>query len=249
MPFLSETSDDLPPIRLRQAAPKWFQILTPFRYRDPTNGTVYVVPAHDENAALEKGNRTDLASVPPPLWGFFASYGHQTRPALLHDRLCEEAELVGERKDALAFRTEADRVFRVALAEEGVPGLRCWMFWTAVTLGTYAAYAKGRLALLLGHVFAALGCFYAAAFRLDARDALLVAALPALASALWGRTWQAPLVGSYAAPLALAVVVVQYAVLVVVWVPSLVAWVVRFLRSGRDRSRWPLPRPVPYQRF
>jgi hypothetical protein len=89
-----------------------------------TAAVQYFIPA---------GMRTDLASVPPFLWGVIASYGRQTLPALLHDMLNFAAAQPGQ---PIAYRhracREADRLFRTTLAASGSGVLRRWLMWSAV---------------------------------------------------------------------------------------------------------------------
>jgi Protein of unknown function (DUF1353) len=148
-------------------APRW-QLMSPFGYQ-ARNGKYYGVPAHTGSVAYVE-NSTDLASVPPALWGVLAPYGQQLRPALLHDRRCVLAEQAGRSNNhavrdlAPEIRKEADYLFREALAAEGVGLCRCWLFWAGVSFGRFLNYARIRacllallvlgMALLVGHTVA-----------------------------------------------------------------------------------------------
>jgi hypothetical protein len=104
-------------IYLEQVDRKRFKLLEGFRYRDPGGEIHHVTP-------LGVG-RTDLASVPSILWWFVASYGRQTRAALVHDQLVDHIE-----------RHDADWVFRKALGDSGIGWARRWLAWCAVSFET-----------------------------------------------------------------------------------------------------------------
>jgi hypothetical protein len=96
-----------------------------FFYRRPGSSQWYQINAHDLTAdPTIANNSTDLASVPVLFWWLIASYGHQTRAALIHDQLYDDPD--PERVD------EANLVFRDALAESDVPLLRRWIMWAGV---------------------------------------------------------------------------------------------------------------------
>src|SRR5262249_8024803 len=69
-------------------------------------------------------------------------YGRYTRPAILHDYLCDLA------RTGAIDRADADGIFRRAMRELGVPFLKRWLMWTAVRAGGVkefgAAPALGR---------------------------------------------------------------------------------------------------------
>jgi MFS family permease len=136
-------------------APRW-QLLSPFGYLASGN-RYFGVPAHTGNVA-DVENSTDLASVPPALWGLLAPYGPQLRPALLHDRRCVLADQAGRstnpavRELAREIRKEGDYLFRESLAAESVGLWRCWLFWTGVSFGRLLKYSRvlaGLLAILV----------------------------------------------------------------------------------------------------
>jgi hypothetical protein len=82
---------------------------------------------------------------------------------LLHDRLCEKARRTakaGNRSAAFAKRREADRVFRVALREEGVPRLRARIMWAGVSFGRYMDFARLRFVLLILQLAVGVGLIY-----------------------------------------------------------------------------------------
>jgi hypothetical protein len=90
------------------------------------------------------GGKTDLASVPWPLWWLIASYGSHTRAALLHDALYVDTP------NPPVARKTADRLLLSALREPGEKtGIyRHWLMWAAVS-------AFGTMGRLLGGVFSA----------------------------------------------------------------------------------------------
>jgi len=130
---------------LRQVAPSRFQLLHGFTYDREGTNEHYPLPPHDPYAdPTVSGNWTDLASVPPILTWFIGTYGLHTRAALLHDHYVDVEP--GDREK----RKLADTVFRDALRESGVPWLRRWLMWTAVSL--YTSVGKVGLFVLLAHL-------------------------------------------------------------------------------------------------
>jgi hypothetical protein len=101
-------------------------------------------------ASPERPFETDLASVPRFLTWLFPRYGKYTKAAVLHDYLCqtigrETIEVFPTPEDpgapellALRDRSDADEVFRLVMAELGVPWLRRWLMWAAVSWATLA---------------------------------------------------------------------------------------------------------------
>ncbi len=104
-------------VQLEQVDRKRFLLLRGFAYTDPDKERHVITP--------EGVGRTDLASVPSILWWFVASYGRQTRAALVHDQLVDAIE-----------RHDADWVFRKALGDSGIGFARRWLAWTAVSFET-----------------------------------------------------------------------------------------------------------------
>ena len=105
------------PVELEQVDRKRFLLMRGFSYTDPDGERHRVTP--------EGVGKTDLASVPSILWWFVASYGRQTRAALVHDELIDQIE-----------RHDADWVFRRALADSGIGWARRWLAWSAVSFET-----------------------------------------------------------------------------------------------------------------
>jgi len=136
-----------------------FKLLTPFRYISP-DGKEYRVPRHSDSG----NDTTDLASVPPLLWGLLPSYGRQLRAALLHDHLCDTAKNYSERRTA-------DQMFFLAMRDKGdetltdlqnrVPWFRSRVFWAGVCFGRYWRYRRFRAALMTLHLVAGVVAVYA----------------------------------------------------------------------------------------
>ncbi len=141
MPFLDENGGPLRVIQLTQAPADghYFQLRRPIGFREEAGQEVLWAPAHTPTDDPVAGNRTDLASVPWPLWGFIASYGRQSAPAILHDHQRTETTRMRQanlmsRADALAQAAEDDRIFRVGLRQQKVPLLRAWLMWAFVSV-------------------------------------------------------------------------------------------------------------------
>lgn len=224
MPFFESESDRDPKVELRQVGPNAFQLLKGFRYREPgVDEPTYTVAAHDLFRGPERGNATDLASVPPYLWWFVASHGRHTRPAIMHDQL-----IYGD------DRTEADRLFRVSLDEVGVSFLRRWLMWAAVSLATMWEQSKPRLIGFVTHLIAFFGGLAWAWF--GGFSWSMVAAI-GLGGLLWGlRIW----------PLSVVGVLVVGPATVLVWITIAVVWLVDALAfaCGKALDTNPAP-PTP----
>lgn len=120
-----QPSDPPPDIILRGAGPETFQLVRGFGYRHRSDEPIQVT-RHDLDVSYDgPNNSTDFASVPSLFWWLIASYGHHTRAALIHDQLWEDKP----------NRTQANLIFRDALAESGVPFLRRWIMWSGVDAG------------------------------------------------------------------------------------------------------------------
>jgi Protein of unknown function (DUF1353) len=132
VPFYELDGDTPARVVLEQIGPKTFRILEPFRYVDASTGEQFVVP--DPRWG---DHPSDLASVPAVLQWVVPRYGQHTLPALLHDQLVTN--------DLVDARERADRIFRDAMGEQGVPIVRRWLMWAAVSLGTIVTEARWRL--------------------------------------------------------------------------------------------------------
>jgi hypothetical protein len=82
---------------------------------------------------------TDLASIPPFLWGLIPSYGRHTMPAILHDVRCDAAHAAaagpGGRPHSAYLRRKADQQFRHTLKTHASQGLVTrFVIWSAVRM-------------------------------------------------------------------------------------------------------------------
>lgn len=178
---------------------------------------------------------TDLATVPPWLWGLLASYGRQTLPALLHDSLCDAAAADPDPGKRYELRRKADDLFRTALLDEGVSSFRAATFWAGVVLGRFLTYRRALAALLIGTVLVSTAAFYAGiGFAIagsgDARWLGMTCAAPLLLAAPWfrDRVHAVVLVGTWVGLPVLVLLIVD--VVVQVWT-SVIPWLVQWLLS------------------
>lgn len=209
-----------------------------------------VAPAH------EPGRSTDLASVPKWLWGVIASFGQHTMAALLHDHLCDEARSAGA-PASKHLRREADRVFRIAMADLGVPGPRRWLMWAAVRLfgeaGQPGVLAKAPAALVLAltvAVWTTIVMLAVGATDVGVRvilAALVAAVIAALTTALGRRNdlGAAILVGAAGGLLVAPALAVSFVTVLLLDAPALLAWAIRWLASRAPGSRVRDPGPPP----
>ncbi|MCK8674522.1 DUF1353 domain-containing protein [Rhodococcus sp. HM1] len=124
-----------------------FQVLDTFRYTPAVDEDDWQdAPAVENGEQLEvrAQSTSDLASIPPCLWGLIASYGGHTMPALLHDTQCAAARDVGK-TDAMrarAMRRRADARFRSTLRHESDAGVVTqWIMWSTVRVFASPPYA------------------------------------------------------------------------------------------------------------
>jgi hypothetical protein len=93
---------------------------------------------------------TDLASVPRSLTWLFPRYGKYTKAAVVHDYLCQNFKKQPDSPTEqsllpLRDRSDADELFRSVMAELGVPWLRRWLMWAAVSWATlFTSLVPGR---------------------------------------------------------------------------------------------------------
>lgn len=181
MPFRTDDGRDLEEVLLAQrpADGYRFQLREGFHYEDPVSGRRYEVRA---------GRTSDLASVPPWLWSFIASYGRQSAPALLHDDRSDVADALGDRRAALALRREDDRVFRTALREQRVPLLRAWLMWAWVSADREREFGGVAGAIFMAQaVLGALVVVGASVAAIWNPAWLALALVPVLAAVPWWR--------------------------------------------------------------
>ncbi|WP_299052468.1 DUF1353 domain-containing protein [uncultured Nocardioides sp.] len=84
--------------------------------------------------------RTDLTSVPRFFTWLVPRSGRHLPAALVHDGLVETDPALPPTyvspEGVVVTRVQADRVFRDAMADLGVPPVRRWLVWSAVTVAT-----------------------------------------------------------------------------------------------------------------
>ena len=189
MPFLDAAGAPTTRVALDYRGGRRFQLREPLTWLDPRDGTRWNVPPHDPDGPVVRGNSTDLASVPPFLWGLVAPYGRQALPAVLHDHLAATADRMTP-AGALRFRESADDAFRVALLESGVTELRAAVLFSAVGVERHLRHARVRGVLLVAQGLLGVATLIAAVvLGVTAHPWwLLLAAAPAVAALPWGRT-------------------------------------------------------------
>jgi len=242
MPFIDSHGAPLDGVELlyRPASVRLFQLEQGFAWIDPRSGSRTDIPAHDlSRPATDRNNSTDLASVPPFLWGLVSSYGHQTLPAILHDALSDRADQAPPAQQ-LAVRRAADDAFRVALGESGVAPLRVAAMWAVVSIQRYVRFRPPLGALLVAQVVLGTLAVIAAVVlgALGHPLLLLIGLAPALLGLLWGRTAAVPITGSYLGALYSPLIVSAALASAIEYLIDLVA----FLLGG---ARGPVPRPGP----
>jgi len=233
MPFLDPDGAPLPSLALRYLGGRRFRVEQAFRWVDPRDGASYDVPA---------GQGTDLASVPPFLWGLVASYGRQALPAILHDTLSDRADHApaGTRD---AVRRDADLRFRRALIESGVTVLRARTMWTAVALNRYAVFRMPLAVLLFAQAIVSIAAIVGGVVlaALGHPWWLLLVPAPAVPALVWGRDADLALCAAYLGALYLPLVVTAAISSGVEYLVAVVAWIA----TGR---RGPTPHPGPLLR-
>lgn len=100
-------------LRPLQAGGGRWQLEEPLVY-SADDDKIYIVP---------KGFRTDLASIPKLLWAIWPPFGRYTSAAVLHDYLCENAEV---------SRYKGDCLFLEAMGWSNVPKFKRWTIFFAV---------------------------------------------------------------------------------------------------------------------
>jgi hypothetical protein len=238
-----------PNVELRSVSSSDFELRTPFAY-NPRSGPAIAVPTHPNEFA----NSTDLASVPPLLWGLLPSYGRQLRAALLHDRLCDVVSKEPDSRKAYQARRVADDLFHEALRDTGdgsredkmnrVGLFRSHLFWTGVSYGRYWTYRKFLAVLLTVHVLVGvlavdlilrlppLGWL---ANRLpwswvqDNRTLVLIWLVTLGLSLAWGRDRKVAFIGVLVGPFIVPVLLVTFAAQIVLNLPD---WVLHKIRPN-----------------
>lgn len=196
-------------LTLRVETQREFRLLTDFTYTLPAaaaerigNAAWFTLPSGaglevevpagptDPQNADSSAGITDLATVPPLLWGLVASYGQHTLAAILHDYLCRVADTFQDPEDWWKRRRTADEVFWQALRDPGaspfhVPFLRSALLWGGVSAGRYARLWSTRVILGLIGLSVAMG--FALVWALPP-------VLPRLAADDWRIPWLSTLV-------------------------------------------------------
>jgi hypothetical protein len=93
----------------------------------------------DADSRVSVDTLTDLASIPPFLWGLIPGYGRHTMPAILHDVRCDAAHKAareeGGRAHSAYLRRKADQQFRHTLKTHASQGLVTrFVMWSAVRM-------------------------------------------------------------------------------------------------------------------
>jgi hypothetical protein len=244
MPFFTAEGQPLDRVSLLYRVPyrngREFQLERGFVWVDPRDGAQVPVPAHDVSRPPLPHNGTDLASVPPFLWGLVASYGHQTLPAILHDSQSDAADLLPA-DERLGARRIADDRFRVALRESGVTTLRATSMWAFVSINRYFAHALGRAILLTAQV--ALGAVVIVAAVVLAILGhplwLLLLVVPLVFAVPWWRNAEVVIAATYLGALYSPLVVAAALSSAVEYLTALIVWA-----GGGFRGATPRPGPT-----
>ena len=235
-----DDKSDPPNVQLRSVSTWDFELRTTFAY-NPRNGPAIEVPAHPNEFA----NSTDLASVPPLLWGLLPSYGRQLRAALLHDRLCDVLNKEPDARKAYLGRRVADDLFLEALRDTGdgsyedkmnrVGWFRSQLFWTGVAYGRYWTFRKFLALILSGHVLAgvlavqlivglpplgSLADGHPGSWAQDNRILTLIWLVALGLSFAWGRYWKVAFISLLVGPFILPVLLVTFAAQIALNLPD-----------------------------
>jgi hypothetical protein len=234
MPFYDEQGGPLDRIYLVQRSPRHFQLLRPISFLEAgqSESQRVEIPAHDPDRPAVGDNQTDLASVPPFLWGLIASYGRQTAAALLHDHLSAEARH-GDTATRIERRRGADRLFGVALLDSGISLLRMLIMRSFVSVQKYVEFRRWQGYAMIGHAVLAVAFVYAVIGVVlglwttpvgSSAWMLLLILLPAVTTVAWWRDAVTMVVIVYAGavfvPFILGAVVAQFVLLLaegIVW--------------------------------
>ena len=236
---IQDTSDP-PNVELRSVSSWDFELRTPFAYK-PRNGPAIEVPVHPNEFA----DSTDLASVPPLLWGLLPSYGRQLRAALLHDRLCDLLNKEPDVDKACRGRRVADDLFLEALRDTGdgshedrmnrVGWFRSQLFLTGVAYGRYWTFRKFLALLLAVHVLAGVLAVHAllglppvgwladrlpGSWAQDNRILILIWLVALVLSLAWGRDWKVAFISLLVGPFVLPVLLVTFAAQIALNLPD-----------------------------
>ncbi|THG32344.1 DUF1353 domain-containing protein [Naasia lichenicola] len=221
MPFARMDGGRLDRIHLSQRAPGTFQLLEPFSYLEPGRPEEerIVIRAHDESQPAKGANASDLASIPPFLWGLISNHGRHTASALMHDQLWWEC-LDPDRRLWIERRREADRVFRVSLREGNSSAVRSAILWSAVSIERFWGPRRWQAIAMAVQIVLGVGAIYLGiAALLGLGDLPLMLATLVAAPALLALPWRrdaAPIeilthLGILFLPIAVVAIVGQFA--------------------------------------
>lgn len=209
---------DADSVSLRYLGGRDFRLEGSVVWQDPADGAVVTVPP---------GTRTDLASVPPFLWGLVASYGRQALPAILHDHLSDVAT-------DFAQAREADARFQRALRDQGVPDVRAAAMWAAVGLASWVRFRRGLGILFVAAMVAGVGAIVTGAVLgvlLHPLWLLLIVA-PAALALVWGREAGLQLTATYLFALYSPLIVSAAILTAFEYTIAFVLWAVRGFRGA-----------------
>ncbi|MBI5160814.1 MAG: DUF1353 domain-containing protein [Micrococcales bacterium] len=242
MPFVDTAGRPLDQTPLLYRGGPWFQLTEGFAWVDPADGTAWAVPPHDPSRPpSDPGNGTDLASVPPFLWGLVASYGRQTLPAILHDRLVDDVPEAAPAGERMRRRREVDEVFRRALVDAGVPDVRARTMWCAVRLQAYWRIRPALGALLTAQFLVGVAaCVAAVALAAQGHPLfLLLLLVPGALAPGWGSELPFVVSAGYLSALYAPLVVAAALASGVEFVIARLLW-----WAGRRRGARPTPGPL-----
>ncbi|MFD1712934.1 DUF1353 domain-containing protein [Amnibacterium flavum] len=215
MPFARADGRRLDRIQLSQRAPGTFQLLEPFTYLEPGRPEAerITVRAHDQSKPAKGANATDLASVPPFLWGLISSHGRHTAPALLHDQLWWES-LNPDPVIWIEQRRRADALFRRALREGHTSAVRASLMFGFVSLERYWGPRPWQAILMSTQIGLGIALVYASVLGLFGWWGFAVALVPVLGALAWRRDvepmFTLTYLGVVLAPFALVAIVGQF---------------------------------------
>lgn len=92
---------------------------------------------------VPSGFKTDLASIPRPLWNILPPVGRYDRAAVVHDLLYQQAPNG-------VTRAQADSVLREAMDVCGVSAVTRWLIYTGVRVGGGGVWARYRATVKAG---------------------------------------------------------------------------------------------------
>jgi hypothetical protein len=230
--FTSGESGNPPRLWLTQVGPHEFRLRERLRYHDARTNMVVSLPRDLDRF------RTDLRRMPSALAALTGA-GVETRDLaanVLHQALIsrnpDELDYVGPPVD----RDTADRVYRDALGELGVPVVRRYLRWAFAQLGTIGLSGWWGLlrvyAAVVGIVLATV-----AAVRIWSWIAIAVyVGAAALTAVLFGHRWRAWLLIALVLPLVIPSIALFSIAALLVWLLESVVLAVRRVGGVAGRS-------------